>query len=212
MRTHELINILVADRVHAAPRPFFAVAIAAGIGAVISALLLLAVLGIRHDMADASASLRFLVKSATVLILAVCSIGLVIRLSRPDAKPGRLIWALAIAPLILAMSVAIELAVTPAQRWELQLFGLHWLACLILIPLFSIPPFAGLLYALSQAAPRDAGLAGAIAGLAAGGIAASVYVLHCPDDSPLFMAAWYTLAVGFVSLVGYLIGRRWLRW
>ena len=82
----------------------------------------------------------------------------------------------------------------------------------MLIPLFAIPPLAGILYAVKQAAPRNAGLAGAIAGLAAGGIAACVYVLHCPDDSPLFLAAWYTLAVGFVSLVGYLAGRHWLRW
>jgi hypothetical protein len=212
MKTHELITILVADRSPAATRPFYAVAIAAGIGAVISALLLLAILGMRHDMADAVVSVRFLVKSATVLILAACALGLVVHLSHPDANPGRLIWALAIAPLMLAIAVIVELAVTPSQRWESQLFGYHWLACLMLIPLFSIPPLAGLLYALSQAAPRDAGLAGAIAGLSAGGIAASVYVIHCPDDSPLFMAAWYTLAVGFVTLVGYLIGRRWLRW
>jgi hypothetical protein len=188
------------------------VAIAAGIGAVISALLLLAILGMRHDMADAVVSVRFLVKSATVLILAACALGLVVHLSHPDANPGRLIWALAIAPLMLAIAVIVELAVTPSQRWESQLFGYHWLACLMLIPLFSIPPLAGLLYALSQAAPRDAGVAGAIAGLGAGGIAASVYVIHCPDDSPLFMAAWYTLAVGFVTLLGYVIGRRWLRW
>ena len=105
-----------------------------------------------------------------------------------------------------------ELAVTPASQWGGRLFGLHWFACLMLIPLFSIPPLAGILYAVKQAAPRDAGLAGAMAGLAAGGVAACVYVLHCPDDSPLFLAAWYTLAVGLVSLLGYLIGRRWLRW
>lgn len=212
MRTHELISILVADRSPAATRPFYAVAIATAVGAVISASLLLAVLGMRHDMADAAMSLRFLVKSATVLTLAACAIALVIRLSRPDANPGRLIWALALAPLILALAVIVELAVTPSQRWESQLFGYHWLACLMLIPLFSIPPLAGLLYALKQAAPRDAGIAGAVAGLGAGGIAASVYVMHCPDDSPLFMAAWYTLAVGFVSLIGYFGGRLWLRW
>jgi hypothetical protein len=212
MKTDELITILVADRSPAATRPFYAVAIAAGVGAVISALLLLAILGMRHDMADAAMSLRFLVKSATVLILAACAIGLVIRLSRPDARAGRLSWMLGLVPLILAIAVTAELLVTPASQWGGRLFGLHWFACLLLIPLFAIPPLAGLLYALKQAAPRDAGLAGAVAGLGAGGIAASVYVIHCPDDSPLFMAAWYTIAIGFVTLVGYGIGRRWLRW
>lgn len=212
MRTPDLINALVADRTHAATRPGYAVALATAVGAVMSASLLLAILGMRHDMADAAMSLRFFVKSATVLILSACAIALVIRLSRPEADPGRLIWVLALAPLILALAVIVELVVTPSQRWESQLFGLHWSACLMLIPLFSIPPLAGLLYALKQAAPGDAGVAGAVAGLSAGGIAASVYVMHCPDDSPLFMAAWYTLAVGFVSLMGYFGGRLWLRW
>ncbi|MBL8908201.1 MAG: DUF1109 family protein [Rhizobiales bacterium] len=212
MKTRELINVLAADRAPAAARPARAVAIAVALGAVISASLLLAILGLRHDMAGAAHSLRFLVKGATVLILAACAIGLVVRLAHPDAKAGRLPWALAMVPLILALAVLVELLVTPASRWGANLFGVHWSACLVLIPLFAIPPLAGLLYALKQAAPRDAGLAGAVAGLAAGGIAASVYVLHCPDDSPLFLAAWYTLAVGFVALAGYVLGRRWLRW
>jgi len=212
MKTRDLINVLVADRAPAAASPARAVTLAAVLGAVISASVLLSVLGMRHDMAGAAMGLRFIFKSATVLILATCASCVVIRLAHPDGRSGPLDWALGIVPLMLAVAVAIELLVTPASRWGVNLFGLHWSACLLLIPLFAIPPLAGLLYALRQAAPRDAGLAGAVAGLAAGGIAASVYVLHCPDDSPLFMAAWYTLAVGFVSLAGYLIGRRWLSW
>ena len=176
------------------------------------ASILVTTLGPRSDITTAVSSLRYLVKGVTVLILAACAVGLVIRLSRPEAKAGPLKWTLALAPLILAIAVSVELAVTPRSRWEAQLFGVHWLACLALIPLFSIPPLAGLLLALRHAAPANAGLAGAIAGLAAGGIAACIYVLHCPDDSPLFMAAWYTIAVGFVTLGGYVIGRRWLRW
>jgi hypothetical protein len=212
MKTPELINVLVADRTPSAPPPRYAVAVAMALGAVVSVALLLASLGLRGDMADAAMNLRFLVKGATVLILAACAIALVIRLSRPDANAGRSIWALGLVALILAVAVIAELVATPASRWESQLFGLHWLACLMLIPLFAIPPLAGLLYALKQAAPRDAGLAGAAAGLAAGGIAGSIYVLHCPDDSPLFLAAWYTIAIGFVTFVGWLAGRRWLRW
>jgi len=212
VKTPELINLLVADRTMISPRPFYAVAVAVGLGVMISASLLIASLGVRPDIANAAQSLRFLVKGATVLILAACATGLVVRLSRPEAHPGRLKWALALAPLIVAVAVIVELIATPSPQWETRLFGLHWLACLLLIPLFSIPPLIGFLVALKQAAPRDAGRAGAVAGLAAGGIAASIYVLHCPDDSPLFLAAWYTLAIGFVALLGFVIGSRWLRW
>ena len=212
MKTSELINLLVADRAQTAFRPVYAVAIAVALGAVVSGLLLMASLGVRPDFATAVLSLRFLVKWATVLILAAGAIGLVIRLSHPEANPGRLKWALALGPLVLALAVTVELAITPPSRWEAQMFGVHWLACLALIPLFSIPPLAGLLFALRHAAPGNAGLTGGIAGLAAGSIAASVYVLHCPDDSPLFLAAWYTIAISLVTLVGFLTGRRWLRW
>jgi hypothetical protein len=43
-------------------------------------------------------------------------------------------------------------------------------------------------------------LAGAIAGLAASGIAATFYATNCTDDSPLFVITWYPLATGFVAL------------
>ena len=52
----------------------------------------------------------------------------------------------------------------------------------------------------------------AAAGLLAGGLAATLYATHCTDDSPLFVAAWYSLAIAGVAALGALIGARWLRW
>jgi hypothetical protein len=66
--------------------------------------------------------------------------------------------------------------------------------------------------ALRNAAPANPGLAGAIAGLASAGIAATLYASHCVDDSPLFVMTWYSLAIGVVTLIGYFAGRRWLAW
>jgi hypothetical protein len=54
-------------------------------------------------------------------------------------------------------------------------------------------------------------LTGAVAGLIAGGIAATFYAAHCVDDSPLFVATWYTLALALVTLAGALAGRWVLR-
>lgn len=50
------------------------------------------------------------------------------------------------------------------------------------------------------------------AGLAAGAIAAAIYAWHCPDDSPLFLATWYMIAIAGVTVGGALLGRRLLRW
>jgi hypothetical protein len=55
-------------------------------------------------------------------------------------------------------------------------------------------------------------LTGAVAGLIAGGIAATFYASHCVDDSPLFVATWYVIAIAFVALVGAIAGRWVLRW
>jgi hypothetical protein len=55
-------------------------------------------------------------------------------------------------------------------------------------------------------------MTGAVAGLFAGALGAVLYATHCPDDSPLFVAVWYGLAIAAVALIGALAGRRLLRW
>jgi hypothetical protein len=55
-------------------------------------------------------------------------------------------------------------------------------------------------------------LAGSVAGLLAGGIAAAVYAAHCDNDSPLFVATWYTLAIAGLALLGAIGASRFARW
>ena len=47
---------------------------------------------------------------------------------------------------------------------------------------------------------------------APGGLATAVYAFHCTEDSPLFYAVWYVLAILAVTAVGALVGARALRW
>ena len=84
--------------------------------------------------------------------------------------------------------------------------------CLTLIPLLSFGPLACLLAALHKGAPSSPGLAGAVAGLAASGIAATFYAANCTDDSALFVMTWYPIATLIVTIGGYLVGRNLLRW
>jgi hypothetical protein len=41
---------------------------------------------------------------------------------------------------------------------------------------------------------------------------ATLYASHCTDDSPLFVAAWYTIATALVTAVGALAGAKLLRY
>ena len=75
----------------------------------------------------------------------------------------------------------------------------------------SLPLLAGALFGLRHGAPTRPAVAGAIAGMLSAGFAATLYASHCTDDSPLFVATWYTVATALVAAVGALAGSRLLR-
>nr|WP_246422946.1 DUF1109 domain-containing protein [Mycoplana azooxidifex] len=131
-------------------------------------------------------------------------------------RPGVPWQAAALALLLLAAAVVaavlLELFAMPAQGWMPALVGRHAAFCVFFIPVLAVSPLAGFLFALRNGAPDDPGQAGTVAGFAAGAIAAAIYAWHCPDDSPLFVAVWYTAGIAAVTACGFLIGRRFLRW
>ena len=168
-------------------------------------------LGPRPDAATAIGSMRFEFKFVITLLLAGASAALVLRLARPAAVTAGAI-ALAAVPVVLLAGVLAELVAVPRSLWEARLVGQNALVCMMSIPLFALPVLAAALYALRAGAPTRPGLAGIVAGLFAGGLGAALYAAHCPDDSPLFVATWYSLAIAAVALMGGVLGRWLLRW
>ena len=181
-------------------------------GSAVAAAIFAARIGFRPDIAVAATQPRFLLKFAVTVPLAVAAAALVMRIARPGLawRPWGL--ALAIAPLVLGAAVIGELLLLPESAWARASIGTNAPHCLTIIPLLALGPLACLLLALREGAPTRPGLAGAVAGLAASGIGASLYATNCTDDSPLFVATWYPLAIGIVVLLGFLGGRRLLRW
>ena len=211
MRTDDLIRALAQDGQKGRP-PGRALSMALVASLPVALLLFLVILGPRPDFATALENLRFPLKFVLTLALAVPALALAAVLARPGAAwRGRARWLL-LAPALLLVAVAVELAVTPAAEWSARWIGHNWLVCLGAIPLLSLAPLAGLLIALRDGAPTRPGLAGAVAGLAAGALGATFYAAHCPDDSPLFVATWYVVAIGLVTIAGAALGSRLLRW
>jgi hypothetical protein len=66
--------------------------------------------------------------------------------------------------------------------------------------------------ALRGLAPTRPALAGAAAGLLAGGTGATVYALHCPELAAPFLAVWYVAGIALTVLAGTLAGASVLRW
>lgn len=185
---------------------------ALALGAVAAAVGFMLTVGVRPDVGLAMQDWRFLVKFAITGALAISSGRLVFALGGPMPVSAPKMASLLAGPAILAATVAVELASQPAADWMGLAIGENAAVCLTVIPFLSALPLAFLLAMLRLGAPQRPGLAGAVAGLAAAGLAATFYAAHCSDDSPLFVATWYPLATALVVLAGAACGRRLLQW
>ena len=211
METETLVEALATDKI--VPWTLErSIRLALIAGNIIAGIMFFGGIGFRPDIVFAMGTTRFLVKFTVTLPLALAATAAMLRVAQPDASFGVRGWALALSPIILISAVLIELVTVPLPLWGSKIIGTDAQNCLTLIPLLSIGPLVCLLLALRKGASTRPGLAGAIAGLAASGIAATFYATNCTDDSPLFVVTWYPLATGFVAFIGYLSGLRFLRW
>ena len=210
MKTDDLIKVLGADTATAAMPLDRSWRMALGVAVVLAGGAFFAMLGPRRDFAEAMLSGRFLFKFVLTVALAASAWGAARALSRPEGGAG-LRWV-AIAPVLLGAAILLELSFMPADRWRGLMMGNNSMLCLTFIPLIGIAPLAVFIAALRHGAPQRPGLSGAVAGLLAGGIAATFYAAHCSDDSPLFVALWYGFAIAGLSAAGALAAKLTVRW
>jgi hypothetical protein len=212
MDTNELIKALAADTRPPAASLSSVWWGAAGLAIALAAAVFFALLGPRPDIAAAAETPRFLFKFMLTITLAVSAFGVARALSRPGESWRKAVPYLAAAPALMAMAVIVEIIVLPPDTWSGKLVGANSIACLTYISLIGVGPLAIFLLAPRHGAPTRPAFAGAVAGLAAGGIAATFYVAQCTDDSPLFVATWYTIAIAGLALIGAAAADRFVRW
>ena len=212
METDRLIRALAADNAHRAPPVGFVLTLALLAAAPVSMAIFFAELGVRPDVMTAMRNPFFDLKFLVTLALAISAIAVSLHLSRPEASLHGWAWLLLIPAGLLVAGIAGEMMMMPARLPMMtRLVGSNSRVCLTAIPLMSLPLLAASLTGLRQGAPTRPAVAGAIAGLLSAGLAATLYASHCTDDSPLFVAAWYTIATALVSAIGALAGSRVLR-
>lgn len=211
MKTDDLIRALAADTRRRPSGIGRMLVVAAVVSVAVAFVVFLATLGPRSDLAAAAATVRFNLKWIAALVLAGSALALLEAVARPDGDWRRALL-LAAAPAMLGLAVAAEMAVLPAEAWPMAAIGKNALVCLTFIPLIGAGPLASFIWFLRRGAPVRPALAGAAAGLAAGGIAAGLYAFHCTDDSPFFVAIWYTTAIAGLTLAGAVAGRFATRW
>lgn len=211
METAKLIEALKADAGNKpAPMPRVWMMLGA-IAVAIAAVVFFATLGMRPDIAAAAGTMRFLFKFVVTLALLATAAAALVVLSRPGAG-SRPAWLLLLAPALLLAAMAVEVMVMPSDTMRARWIGTNSMVCLSFIPLIGLGPLAAFLAGLRHGAPTRPVLAGAVAGLVAGGLAATFYAAHCTDDSPMFVATWYTLGIAILAALGAIGGKLFARW
>jgi hypothetical protein len=211
VKTSHLIDVL-ARGAGVAPRgvvgrrlgPALAIGLAVSVGVSVLGL------GVNPDLFSMGAALAL--KLAYVAGLTASAAWLAARLARPGAP-----WLRAAATVVLVISgmcVPALIAWTQAsaaQHGEL-LYGRSWSTCPWRVAALAAPALLLGIWAIRGLAPTRLRLAGAAAGLTAGGLGAFGYALHCPEVSPVFVLTWYTLGILVPAAIGAMLGPRLLRW
>jgi hypothetical protein len=211
METEQLIRTLAADNAHRARPVGLVLTLALLAAAPISLAMFFTILGMRPDVMTAMHNPFFDMKFVVTLALAISAISISLHLSRPEASLRGWSWLLLIPAGILALEIGGEMMMPQRLPMMTRLIGSNSRVCMMAIPLLSLPLLAAALVGLRRGAPTRPAVAGAIAGMLSAGLAATLYASHCTDDSPLFVATWYTIATALMATIGALAGSRVLR-
>ncbi len=210
MRTDDLIEALARDARTLSPGVGYRLGVFLAAGCGISLVLFALILGLRPDFWAALETPWYPLKIAVLALTASLALPVAESLARPGAQgPAR--W-LVLAAAALAFAVTADLALLGSSGAPERMMGVNAFKCLIIVPLFAAAPLVATLAALRHGAPTSPVKAGLAAGLLSGAIGGVLYGLFCPDDSPLFVALWYSIAIALVSLAGAAMGRLTLRW
>ncbi|KAF1016957.1 MAG: Anti-sigma-F factor NrsF [Stenotrophomonas maltophilia] len=177
------------------------------LGALAALAVVLLLAGARADLAAVLGTPLFAFKVASMLLLVLAAGVLALRAGQPGRalRPLRWLW-----PLLLLVLGGLWLdgsgyPLLGASRASVA-------RCVGVIVLAALPVLAAALWWLRAAVPTRPALAGALAGMLAGGVAALAYTVACLNDGAAFVALWYHVAALIVAGIGALLGRLLLRW
>jgi hypothetical protein len=212
-KTDNIIDSLVGD-LKPVPRHALERRFAIGIlpALALSLVLMLAILGLRIDMAEALMLPAFWIKSAYNALLAIAAFLAAYHLARPDGSQGRFFQIAAAIVVTMAVVAVIQLIMSPVDTYPKMILGSSALHCPLLIFLFALPVFAGNIWVLRRGAPTELRLTGFVAGIAAGAAGAWVYSWFCTENGMPFVLIWYSLGILLTGILGSLMGPRLLRW
>lgn len=212
MKTNDLIALLASDTLPPQTPVRQQLLQKLLLGALVCGVLLLTVWGLNPRMNEMATHPAFATKMLWLAALMGWSLSGLFRLARPGVDAGHTLWGMGLALLAMVSLGLVQLLQTESGARTAQWMGNSWQVCSVSIAALSLPVLGALLWALRQLAPTRPVLTGAVAGVLAGSLAASIYSLHCSETSLAFFAVWYGAGMALAAGWGALLGSRCLRW
>jgi hypothetical protein len=167
----------------------------------------------RSDMPMAMHLPSFWWKLASLGLIGLVSGTVAIMSLDPVRSPRRgLRWIVALIALCLASGWLLDAS---RDGFSTLIDRLDWhngLQCVYEMAILSAPAVIGLCLLMRRGAPTDHAGTALAAGLAGAAWGAFVFVFACPFDDPLYVAVWYSLGCGVVTLFARFTLPRLTRW
>ncbi len=211
MKTEQLIRGLVADLPTPSGSVAKTIALSLSLSIAFSLVAMLLWLGPRPELGQAIYSAPFWLKAGYTFAIGTGGLFALERLGRPGATATQFFVFVCVIVACLAILGAADLAMSPPPDRTAIWMGGSSSFCPWGIAALSVPLLFAAFLALRTLAPTHYVLAGAAAGLMAGGYGACIYSLHCAEYGIPFLATWYTLGMLLIAATGASLSRL-LRW
>ncbi len=167
----------------------------------------------RPDMPVAMHAPSFWWKLGSLGLIALVGLAVAVGSLDPSRSPrSGLRWLMAIIALCLTIGWVIDASRDGVPGLVTRLNWPDGLRCVSKMVLLSVPAALGLGLLIRRGAATDRGGTALAAGIAAAAWGAFVFVFACPHDDPLYIALWYGLGCGIVTLAARLVLPRLTRW
>jgi hypothetical protein len=213
MQTDPLIDRLASDLKPVRRRTAWSDALALVVLCAIELGLFLVMGMVRSDMPMAMHLPSFWWKLASLGLIGLVSGTVAIMSLDPARSPRRgLRWIVALIAVCLASGWLLDASRDGFSTLINRLDWVNGLQCLYKMVVLSVPAVIGLGLLMRRGAPTDHAGTALAAGLAAAAWGAFVFVLACPFDDPLYVAVWYSLGCGAITVFARFTLPRLTRW
>ena len=151
-------------------------------------------------------------KQIVPLMIVAAAVPLLIMLTRPETRLAGRIIPLLSSLIIMPLMMLAVLVPSTAETASRIIIGNSVVQCLITIPLLAMPILLAQIAMLRRGAVTKPLIAGWLAGLTAGGIAAAIYAMVCIEDNPGFYGLWYSIDILIAGCIGIAMGKFALKW